>query len=53
MMTQYVYNLSFLGLSKHVNNTFSQIFIYIYIYKTTQVHRTNTGKHNLHLHTKT
>ena len=27
------------------------IFPYIY-YKTTQVHRTNTGKHNLHFYTK-
>ena len=25
----------------------------IHIYKTTQVHQTNTGKHNLHFHTKT
>jgi len=25
----------------------------IHIYKTTQVHRTTTGKHNLHFHTKT
>ena len=27
--------------------------LFIHIYKTTQVHRTNTGKHNLHFHTKT
>jgi len=25
----------------------------IHIYKTTQVHRTNIGKHNLHFHTQT
>ena len=30
--------------------TIQQFFIHIY--KTTQVHRTNTGKHNLHFHTK-
>ena len=27
--------------------------LFIHIYKITQVHRTNTGKHNLHVHTKT
>ena len=27
--------------------------LFIHIYKTTQVHQTNTGKHNLHFHTKT
>ena len=26
--------------------------LFIHIYKTTQVHRTITGKHNLHFHTK-
>jgi len=26
--------------------------LFIHIYKTTQVHRTYTGKHNLHFHTK-
>ena len=36
---------SSLGPSKHVN-------IHIHIYKTTQVHQTITGKHNLHFHTK-
>jgi len=37
--------MSSLGPSKHVN-------IHIHIYKTTQVHQTITGKHNLHFHTK-
>jgi len=27
--------------------------LFIHIYKTTQVHRTNKGKHNLHFYTKT
>jgi len=27
--------------------------LFIHIYKTTQVHLTITGKHNLHFHTKT
>ena len=31
--------------------TCEQIQVFIHIYKTTQVHRTNTGKHNLHFHT--
>jgi len=32
--------------------TCEQIQVFIHIYKTTQVHRTNTAKHNLHFHTK-
>ena len=39
------------GPSKHVIKQYNN-FSYIYT-KTTQVHRTNTGKHNLHFHTKT
>ena len=44
-------HLSSLGPSKHVNNT---TIFHTYIQnKLTQVHQTNTGKHNLHFHTKT
>ena len=47
MVTQKVYNLSSLGPSKHVNNT---TMFHTYIQNNTC--SSDTGKHNLHFHTK-